>query len=60
MTNADKIRSMSDEELFVFLTKSINLVAPCAICAHFNSRCGYGDNHICDEGVREWLKSDNF
>lgn len=56
MTNADKIRSMSDEELFVFLTRSMNLVDPCAICAH--SRCGYGDNHICDEGVREWLKSE--
>ena len=58
MTNADKIRSMSDEELFVFLTRSMNVLDTCVICTHFC--CGYGDNYNCDEGVREWLKSDNF
>ena len=58
MTNADKIRNMSDEELFVFLTRSMNVLDTCVICTHFC--CGYGDNYNCDEGVREWLKSDNF
>ena len=58
MTNADKLRSMSDEELFVFLTRSMNVLDTCVICTHFC--CGYGDNYNCDEGVREWLKSDNF
>ena len=58
MTNADKIRSMSDEELFVFLTRSMNVLDTCVICTHFC--CGYGDNYNCDEGVREWLKSDSF
>ena len=58
MTNADKIRSMSDEELFIFLTRSMNVLDTCVICTHFC--CGYGDNYNCDEGIREWLKSDNF
>ena len=48
MTNADKIRSMSDEELFVFLTRSMNVLDTCVICTHFC--CGYGDNYNCDEG----------
>ena len=56
MTNADKIRNMSDEELFVFLTRSMNVLDTCVICTHFC--CGYGDNYNCDEGVREWLKSE--
>lgn len=56
MINADRIRNMSDEELFIFLTRVMNVLDTCVICPHF--RCDAGDNYNCDEGVREWLKSE--
>lgn len=56
MTNADRVRNMSDEELFEFLTRTMNVLDTCIICTHF--RCGAGDNYDCQEGVREWLKSE--
>ena len=56
MTNADKIRNMSDEELFKFITSTMNVIDTCAICVHACCCCSYPYN--CDEGVREWLKSE--
>lgn len=56
MTNADRVRNMSDEELFEFLTRTMSVLDTCIICTHF--RCGAGDNYDCQEGVREWLKSE--
>lgn len=56
MTNADRIRNMSDDELFEFLTRTLNVLDTCVICAHF--MCGAGDSYNCEGGVREWLKSE--
>ena len=56
MTNADRIRNMSDEELFEFLTRTMNVLDTCAVCVHAFCCCSY--LYDCDEGVREWLKSE--
>ena len=48
-TNADRIRSMSDEELAVFLCKIID---NCAICVGRDT-CTYGRN-----GIIDWLKQE--
>ena len=47
MTNADRIRAMSDEELVVLIR--------CGICAYIRNeeRCNFGD---CLDCIREWLK----
>lgn len=55
MTNADRIRNMTDEELFEFLTRTMNVLDTCVICTHY--LC-YNKSYSFDEGVREWLKSD--
>lgn len=54
MSNADKIRSMSDEELAEFFNGKI-----------WCQMCGYGDNGICYSvkrdchgGILKWLKSE--
>ena len=60
MTNADRIRSMSDEELAEFLTH-IN-PTNCKDCAFSNGwRCqpdrdDYSDFEKCEEGRKRWLK----
>ena len=46
---------MSDEELFKFLTRTINVIDTCVICVNACCCCSY--LYDCDEGVREWLKS---
>lgn len=59
-TNADRIRSMSDEELAEFLTH-INLTN-CQDCAFSHGwRCqpdrdDYSDFEKCEEGRKRWLK----
>lgn len=35
MTNADRIRNMTDEELFEFLTRTMNVLDTCVICTHY-------------------------
>ena len=60
MTNAQKIRSMSDKELAEFLTY-INLTN-CQDCAFSNGwRCqpdrdDYSDFEKCEEGRKRWLQ----
>lgn len=52
MTNADRIRSMSDEELSEFINDSI----ACDHCIH-DSHCNEFDNYQkCLEGVLNWLR----
>ena len=60
MTNADRIRAMSDEELSEFLT-NIN-PTNCQDCAFSHGwRCqpdrdDYSDFEKCEEGRKRWLK----
>lgn len=53
MTNADRIRSMSDEELAVFL--SMDLIEPCDYCqlAVFEGAC---TETLCDDAMMKWLQ----
>lgn len=48
MTNYDKIRSMSEEELAELLDNS-----QCAHCAYEE---GCDDNAECSRGILEWLR----
>lgn len=49
VTNADRIRAMSDEELAVFLHMHIN----CGVCSHF-SNCNFNE---CEDGLLKWLQA---
>ena len=51
LTNADKIRAMSDEELRNFI---LDLVDPCKVCA--NERCD--EDETCAIGVSKWLRKE--
>lgn len=52
MTNADRVRSMSDEELAKFINDSI----ACDHCIH-DGHCNEFDNYQkCLEGVLNWLR----
>ena len=46
MTNADRIRRMSDEELEAFIQ------SPCSIIRPDRKSCRF----LCDECIAEWLK----
>lgn len=50
MTNADRIRAMSDEELLDFLSQ----YKFCDICDEGCDACIYGGE--CDERLLDWLK----
>ena len=50
MTNADKIRSMTDDELADFL---FSYVEPCLLCAWKGAGCANGD---CEDGRLAWLR----
>lgn len=50
MTNADRIRAMSDEEL----TREIFLRCDCPNCPLYG-KCG-GDNKACTERILHWLQ----
>ena len=57
-TNADRIRSMTDEELTEFLydTATVN---ECCICGFKEGwRCTKKENETCHDGVLRWLKSE--
>ena len=52
-TNADRIRSMSDEELAVFLSR--DLKEPCDYCqlAVFEAAC---TETLCEDAMMKWLR----
>lgn len=53
MTNADRIRSMTDQELAVFL--SMDLKEPCDYCqlAVFDGAC---TETLCEDAMMKWLQ----
>lgn len=61
-TNADRIRSMSDEELATEITKNPSI--PCRMCEYYNHELGYCDarhDFVCVTAYAEalaldWLK----
>ena len=57
VTNADRIRSMSDEELVVFLDEFSGRCLECAEDAK-NKRCPiYKEGHYCrPQDIMEWLQ----
>ena len=63
MTKADRIRSMSDEELAEFILSQVNAKCSnhdcvgadtCYYHANFNGECGYG----CEQAIEKWLQSE--
>lgn len=58
MTNAERIRSMTDEELEEYLWK-IAEESPCYICAFRNGwLCEKPYDVSCHGGISKWLKSE--
>lgn len=55
MTNGDKIRQMTDEELADKLVDKLNY--RCAVCAYHNAKCET-TFCVCLEGVLNWLKQE--
>lgn len=51
LTNADRIRSMTDEELAKFIASGI----PTDVC---KDRCGGDESFQCSECVLDWLKQE--
>lgn len=51
ITNADKIRSMTDEELADFMVNGTNII--CKECPLKNDYC---DGNICKNRALKWLK----
>lgn len=52
ITNADRFRAKSDEELAQYMDK----IASCEFCPARRERCGYG--HGCIDAWLEWLKQE--
>ena len=52
ITNADRIRSMTDEKLANWLEQ----FASCELCPAIRERCGYGDG--CVKAWLDWLKEE--
>ena len=52
VTNGDRIRAMTDEELADFLLDARSI---CRMCRKRDETCG-GAFHECFEGIEEWLK----
>ena len=55
MTNADRIRQMTDEELAEFLDKDASYT--CLICARRDAKDSCVD-YVCKNVVLEWLKQE--
>ena len=56
MTNADKIRAMSDEELIEIFARN-----DCFYCAYSDKTHGYclaDSSVLCEDGIKEWLKKE--
>ena len=59
MTNADRIRAMSDEELAAYLS---NLGDMCVTYCPFDHLCGTGEflaGRTCEEAALMWLKQES-
>ena len=56
MTNAEKIRSMSDEELAYFLGQAVD--CPCTECCNnlYWCRRNNAPEPVCERHYLEWLK----
>lgn len=50
MTNYEKIKGMSIEEMAVFLN-----VSDCYRCAFYTEECGHCTTD-CEEGIKKWLR----
>lgn len=61
LTNADRVRSMSDEELAQMITSG-ELCAICPFCKYYGTDSCYLENEDahknCDSGIIEWLRSE--
>lgn len=55
ITNADKIRSMSDEELSEFLCNGIENVF-CDLCEKCSCRYAHCKDELCKTNLIKWLK----
>ena len=56
-TNADRIRAMSDEELYIWAKKQIGCgfdFFPCGVVCE--GKCNSFDNETCKAWIMEWLK----
>lgn len=56
ITNADRIRVMSDEELAVFLERATGGCETCANVCSCNGPEELPPKSICHQGVLEWLQ----
>ena len=55
MTNFEKIKNMSAEEMAIF----INDIVPCQVCAFENESCLVENRWgMCIEGTQKWLESE--
>ena len=54
-TNADRIRSMSDEELATYIIKLTEVIRTCDVCEPTYRENGECDCH-CENGVLRWLR----
>ena len=54
MSNADKIRNMSDEELAEFFNQFDSI---CCMCL-FQVGCSNIENNRCEKGILQWLQSE--
>ena len=51
MTNADRIRQMTNEEMAIVLFDGICAIIPEDICVKYTP-----ENGLCEQCVRDWLK----
>ena len=56
MTNGDKIRQMSNEELKDFLIEDYYMYARCKVCK-YQDGCGTTISE-CEEGIKAYLESE--
>lgn len=55
LTNADRIRSMSDEELSDFINTTMTMTV-CDFCVYDEKCTEYNNFPKCRKGVLEWLQ----
>ena len=56
-TNADRIRSMTDEELATYLIRLTEVIPTCEVCEPAYRETG-DCNCQCEVGVLNWLKTE--
>lgn len=57
-TNADRIRSMTDEELVEFILDIYGSYTPCRHCNIFYTKSDKHCRFMCEDGVLDWIKKD--